>query len=237
MAHPPTLENWFLIFSTLKIWIPHHQYLLLGPWWFLAMIFQVYLIFPALLSAYKKWGHLFLLALCLIQYLSQVLINPFTESFGLNLNITPIAALIPISVGLFWASQKSIQRKNKIHPYGVLTGGVLVFLFFMAQTSFYTWPFANTLLGIVLLGLGYLCLPSKISPWLKHLTTLIVPVYLTHGYIYPFFRQYLDQPNSHFWIYGVCLISVLAITYMCAVLIREITRIISQEIPGLFKIT
>jgi len=241
MVHAPSAREWLLNFSTLAIWVPHHQSLILGPWWFLAMIFQLYLIFPLLLKAHKKFGGLFLIFICLIQYVCQVWVNPWTLSFGLNLNITPLASLIPLSIGLFWASKnlsigrlliKQKLKKSKLFykkTILIIIGIGLVFLFFMAQLSSYIWPFANSLLGVFLLGVGKIFFISPnpnipISHWLKHLTTLIVPVYLIHGYIYPFFYPYLMRPDLSFWVYMQCLIAIGLVTYLCAILVREIVR-------------
>ncbi len=208
LLHAPSLLHWALMFSTLQLWIPHHQPLLLGPWWFIAMIFELYLIFPVILSSYKKYGFKLILFLIATQYFIQVFINPWTYSWGLNLNLTPISALIPVSIGLILADKNfNFNFRNQIFSWLVLV--ILGVLFFISQISLYTWPFANTLFGLVLLGLGLKILKIKVlknSKTISHLCPLIVPVFLVHGYLYVFFMPWLRSTQISFLDYLMILI-------------------------------
>jgi len=233
LLHSPSLLHWVLMFSTLQLWIPHHQPLLLGPWWFIAMIFELYLIFPVILSSYKKYGFKLILFLILTQYLIQVFINPWTNSWGLNLNLTPISALLPISIGLCLA-HKNYDFKNQKFSWLVLL--ILGILFFIAQINFYTWPFANTLFGLVLLGLGLKLLKFKKikhSRFMGHLCHLIVPVFLVHGYLYVFFMPWLESSQITFLDYLIILISMLGLTYLCALLVNKISTEFKKNLKNL----
>lgn len=232
LQNPPSVLIWFLNFSTLKIWIPHNQYLILGPWWFLAMIFEIYLIFPLLLKLYRQWRLKFLLLLCLIQYGTQILINPWAIStLGLNLNLTPLGYLIPLSMGLFWAENPFMPRSIGVRM--ILAMG-FVLLFFAAQQSFYTWPIANTAMGLALLILGFFGLPCThhTPKLLRHLITLIVPMYLIHGYVLSIVHPWLKTNPNSLMTYCISLLVMGFMTYLSAYLLRKITDTVTAQLTS-----
>lgn len=236
MAHSPSLFHWILIFSSIQLWIPPDQDMLLGPWWFIGMIFELYLIFPIILSSYKKHGFKLILCLIFIQYFTQVFINPWTNSWGLNLNLTPVSALMPIAIGLVLARAENFKILKINNFLVILLSLLFLALFFLAQINFYTWPIANSLLGLGLLGI--LLVGMKLwgfeklerSRFINHLRELIAPGFLVHGYIYIYFIIWLKAKNINFLTYLLILILVLALTYICSVLVLKITNLVKPLI-------
>ncbi|MEZ9943584.1 acyltransferase [Vibrio breoganii] len=100
--------------------IPGQGFSIVGPWWFMGMIFQFYLIFPLIFNAYKRYGESFLalpftISLLIILYskgyigevsifftilghLPVFIIGIYLSRYNGNIN----TIILPISISIFY---------------------------------------------------------------------------------------------------------------------------------------
>ena len=76
---------YFLKISFLSNFFPKETFSLNGPWWFYAMIVQLYMIFPLLLRLHRKFGNVALIIVSSISYLLTYLFNPWFVANGSSL--------------------------------------------------------------------------------------------------------------------------------------------------------
>lgn len=96
---------------------------LVGPWWFISLIFQVYFLYPLLFRLLAKFGNLFLLAISVLSISLMILTN---GSIGdVNLNFTIVGHLPEICLGMYLAN---IDNKPVTIPLVVIFIALGVYL-------------------------------------------------------------------------------------------------------------
>lgn len=135
-------EHLFLISN----FIPQQALSLVGPWWFIVMIVQFYLVFPFLMAAFKKRGTKLLLILSLLSWLLVVFINPMIEVHGLNVRHFFFGYFPELSLGIYLATKKEVTIDNRL----VILLCVLFVLGNMNQVAWSVLSFNILLLSLLL---------------------------------------------------------------------------------------
>ena len=60
------VESVFLKLTLVSNFIPSESFSLVGPWWFISLIFQFYFVYPFLLMYYEKWSNKGLIILSIL---------------------------------------------------------------------------------------------------------------------------------------------------------------------------
>ena len=125
--------------------IPGQALMPVGPWWFMPFIFQLYALYPWLLSRYQKHDYKFLILVSLTAILVESQINSYLISRHLNLNHTVFGYLPLVCLGIFFAAQDKIKIP-------VLYGVIALLLFVLGNFNSYAWILGNIALTIVALA-------------------------------------------------------------------------------------
>ena len=113
--------GWAFIFQTeganlirqilgISNFIPDNIYHPIGPWWFIGVILQFYLIVPTLLQWTHRYGNKVLIALALGAFLLEFFLNPvLAQRFQFNLNHSILGHLDVCVMGIWFARQGSFR--------------------------------------------------------------------------------------------------------------------------------
>lgn len=151
----------------------------IGPWWFLSMICQFYLIFPLLFSATRRFGSKFLLLLGIAAVVTEFTFNEsLTSATGVNLNYTVIGHLAEFCLGI-WSANSGKMRSPKF--WIGLAGGV----FILGQ--FHPLPWLLSGLAFILVAvpaLGFVAGGTgRFTRFLAFFGSLSLPLFLINGFL------------------------------------------------------
>lgn len=121
--------------------IPGELYTLNGPWWFVSLIVQFYIIFPYMLTLFKKYGTAALIFLSLISLIITAYLQPH---IGFSLPGTILTHIPELSIGILLAG------KNKI-TINYLTIILIAIIFLLSNMYQFFWYFSFSSILILLL--------------------------------------------------------------------------------------
>jgi peptidoglycan/LPS O-acetylase OafA/YrhL len=116
-------ESLILKFTLLSNFIPGEALSPVGPWWFIAFIFQFYFAFPFLFSLYIRWGNLFLVALSMMGITFALLLNGQIGEVNIYVNL--LGYLPEISLGMYLAKNDDFVLRM---PAVVITLALSLFI-------------------------------------------------------------------------------------------------------------
>ena len=151
-----------------------------GPWWFFALIFQLYLLFPLLFRGMRRWGWKVFVAVCVVSY---AMIFLFREVFNLyhgSILMQNAPGHLPeFCLGILLAFSKD----KKIH-WGWLVLAVAVF----CLGNVYSWAYPFTFLAVAVMTVfayqGLKSLPFKkrwIGEVLSYFGGISMLLFAVHG--------------------------------------------------------
>ena len=151
----------------------------IGPWWFLSMICQFYIVFPLLYRGMKRFGNVFLITVGGSAVLVEIFANaPITSATQINLNYLVIGHLPEFSFGM-WAAYDGRMRAPR--AWAILAATV----FFAGHCHPYAWAvsgLAFTMVAVPLLRrLGEAT--SRLKTFLTLLGTVSLPLFLVNGFL------------------------------------------------------
>jgi peptidoglycan/LPS O-acetylase OafA/YrhL len=165
-------KEFFYKFVFIHILIPESDTSLSGPWWFFGLIFQLYLLFPLLFKAIKKYNVKAFIVICLISYI-WIYISQYVYAPEANIMLLQNAPghLPEFALGILLA----LNPEKKIH-----FSWVVLSLVIFSLGNFYKLFFPLTFLSItVLLYWGI----TKIIPFILNKTKKIKNVLFFYGSI------------------------------------------------------
>jgi peptidoglycan/LPS O-acetylase OafA/YrhL len=175
------IDNWDQLLNKLLLisnFIPGQLYSLNGPWWFVSLIVQFYLLFPSILTFYKKYREYGLIILSIVSILVTYFLIPIV-SFPLTGTI--IAHIPEISIGVILAS------KNKFSlSYLMILLILIVFLF--SNYFYFMWLLSYSSILILLLILFQNIL-GYTNNKMKYVITFVGSISMYIFYINGFMRQ------------------------------------------------
>lgn len=192
-----------------------HGFEPIGPWWFLSMICQFYLVFPLLFRGMKKFGNRFLLCVGSAALLVELLWNaPLASATAINLNYTVAGHLAEFSLGM-WAAHAGKMKA----PVVWITAAVVVFAF--GQLHPIAWLFSGLALIISVIPLlrWISALDGRVCRLLAFYGSLSLPLFLMNGFLrnpLVWFAQLQVQKGApHAWLTTLAL--SLAFLLSCTV--------------------
>ncbi|MGK0189952.1 MAG: peptidoglycan/LPS O-acetylase OafA/YrhL [Verrucomicrobiales bacterium] len=172
----------------------------IGPWWFLSMICQFYLVFPLLLRAMKKFGTPALLIIGGVALLIEFALNArLTAATEVNLNYTVVGHLAEFCLGM-WAAYAGKMRAPA--AWFALAGGI----FIAGQLHPLAWLLSGLAFIVITVPLLRFVAtsPARIVRFLAFYGSLSLPLFLMNGFLRnPLVWQAQIQVHndaSHAWL-------------------------------------
>ena len=201
--------------------IPGQALMPVGPWWFIAFIFQVYVLFPWLLKWYQKLGAKFLVLVALLGILLEFQFNAYLITQHLNINYTIFGHLPVLGLGMFFAKQERID--SIILSVGVSLGlGILL----LANFERAAWVLSNGALMVVGLVVStklfkMLSSWSLIEKCLLFYGKLSFHLFLVNGFLRSPFHVVAE--SYHFWwLDNLAALVFLLFSTLCAIFLLRL---------------
>ena len=122
---------------------PGQGFSLVGPWWFLSMIFQFYIIYPLILNLTNRFGNVILLIISIISIFIIYYGNGFI--FNVNVFFTVVGHMPLLSLGIYMAINEKISIKNYVFIIFFILfmlGNIYHHFFLFSHFSFFIISFA-----------------------------------------------------------------------------------------------
>jgi len=200
--------------------IPHELYAINGPWWFLSLIIQIYILFPLFFLAYNKMGEVFLMSISLFSILVTAWFMPLVD---IKLHGTIIGHIPEISLGVFLAKQGKVEV-----PYSVLL--ILSTIFYASNEYQPLWGFGFISALFILLVI-FQWLNTNLSVLVKEklffIGSISMYIYYINGFMrYPWYRdaQAYNAWYSNLLLCAVFLFFVISIAYFMQVFAANFTK-------------
>ncbi len=154
----------------------------IGPWWFLSMIFQFYLLFPFLLRGFRSGGGRFLILVSFTALLMEMIFNDWLlVRTGVSVNYTVIGYLPAFSLGMWAAERGEFQFSAAwaLLAVGVFALGQLsATVWVLASPAFLVWALPATRAALDRLGA-----PSRTSLVLRFVGVISLDLFLVNGFL------------------------------------------------------
>jgi hypothetical protein len=223
-------KEWlYLIRQLLGIssFFPDNIYYPIGPWWFIGVILQFYLIAPHILRWTSRHGDKALYTLAAGSFLLELLVGPLlSEQFDFNINHSILGHLDVCAMGIWFARRGDFPLSK-----GVIAGATGLFIL----GNFYATLWVTTgvtSLFIVLPLLRILARQSRrqisIQRYLVFIGQFSMYIFLCNGYLR---RPLIDwaQQSPHWWTSIWTSLVFLAIVLVWATLLRNCEQAIRKE--------
>jgi len=207
--------------------LPENVYHPIGPWWFISVILQFYLILPLLINWLNQYGSLTCYILGATCLLSEIFFaDVFIEELNVNINHTIIGHLDICLLGMWFA-----HRKNTNIPW--YTMPVAAGLFLTSQWSETLWIFSSMLLLIFLMPAARcLCnllekseVSTKILTWFGGMSMWL---FLTNGYLRkPLIEVGVDSQT--WWVSIITCVIFFAIVIVWSMALKFFLEIIVRK--------
>jgi peptidoglycan/LPS O-acetylase OafA/YrhL len=187
--------------------IPGELYNVNGPWWFLSLIVQFYLLFPLLLWSEKRYGSKVLVLIALGALIMIAMLQPYVD---ISLTGTVLAHLPELCLGIYFATQKKVSMH-----YGVIALVALVFILSSFYPFFWYFSFSSVLLLMLVVGQ---LLFMKVNDWFKSKMLFLGTISMYIFYINGFMRSpWIENANAYKSWYVSLLLSLLFVVLVVAV--------------------
>lgn len=185
-----------------------------GPWWFMAFIFQFYLVYPWLLNVVDRWGPYGMMFVALACLLVEGLLNERLITLGLNVNHSPIGHMAVIGLGIVTGRMSAVA----LPPFAIAA----VLMGFVVG-NLHSWPWLlSDLAAAILLVLVPLQVATAVGVPQVALRvcafygSISMPLFLVNGFLRAPFRD-LAELRPFWWFTVVCAIISLAFSTVVAV--------------------
>jgi len=227
--------GWYHVFTTegfnlarqmlgISNFIPDNVYHPIGPWWFISVILQFYLLVPFLLKGTQRFGNILLYGLIAGTFLMEWLLAPSLDhAFGLNINHTILGHLDTCALGIWFA-----QKKRTTLPLTVI--GAAGILFFLGNINSLFWK--TTGVSVILFALPAMRIASQkilqnqqVSRAFLYLGNLSMYLFLCNGYLRHPIIDYAQQQANWWTSIWTCLV-FLTFTILWAIGLRKLENIL-----------
>ncbi|MEA3273833.1 MAG: acyltransferase [Pseudomonadota bacterium] len=198
---------------------PDNIYYPIGPWWFIGVILQFYLLAPLILQWTRRFGDNALYALAAGSFLFELLVGPIlSKQFDFNINHSILGHLDVCAMGIWFA-----RREEFPLPKAVIAGAAGLFIL----GNFYAWLWITTGATSLLVMLPLLRTLSHkcqrqiwIHRCLMFIGQLSMYIFLCNGYLRRPLIEWAQQ-TSHWWTSIWTSLVFLAIVLVWAILLRK----------------
>ncbi len=157
--------------------IPGQLYAINGPWWFVSLIVQFYIIFPFMLYIYRKYNYFGLITLSLLSLILTAYLQPVTNILIPGTVLTHIPEL---SLGIFLA----LQKEFSINYFTILT----ILIIFCLSNLYSPFFYFGYLSALIILLIIFKFIVSKFNKKMTKYTLFIGTISMYIFYINGFMR-------------------------------------------------
>lgn len=215
------LEIWFwkgfLVFCTFtQNFRPNRLLSFCSVWWFLALIVQLYVLFPLLVMTLRKHPEKSLFALLALTMLCGAVSGPILMHWHIYIFATPFAQALLFAFGIYCAMGYKLPRCFYLAAF-------IVFPFSWKFASFFPLSFIAMVLVSLFLYQKFKAMLN--SPWLIYIGQLSMFIYITHGDVRWPLLQAVNQSKSLYVAYVMFfgyLIFCFALAWLCRVTARAL---------------
>jgi peptidoglycan/LPS O-acetylase OafA/YrhL len=147
-----------------------------GPWWFISLIVQFYIIFPFMLQLMKKYGPISLLLISIVSLIATAYFQPKVNIFLAGTVLTHIPEL---SLGIYMGYNKRVSI-NYIMIIFILT------IFILSNFFSFFWYFGFISITVLLLIIFQLILlksKGKVYEFIMFVGILSMYIFFIHGFM------------------------------------------------------
>jgi len=194
----------------LSNFIPDNVYRPIGPWWFIGVILQFYLILPFLWKLVQKHGDKVLYLVLLLAWVLQSVLGQILYSkFELNINHSILGHLGVCAMGIWFA-----RHDKMVIPWWVIIVSAILFI----GGNFYYVLWIPSRVALLLFLLPLLCGIARLiakSHYCHHLMLILgqlsVYLFLCNGYLRRPIVEWAKH-ESHWWTsIWTCLVFMLIV--------------------------
>lgn len=186
-----------------------------GPWWFFGLIFQLYLVFPALFVILKKYNVKALITICIISFISIFISQYYFQDMDVYLLQNFPGHLPEFCLGIYIAMNRDVKINNLIF---------IVALIVFCLGNFYKIFFPFTFLSVTIVSVfAYQAcknIPIKktiLKQFLIHFGNISMSLFAVHGFLRaPFLTltyKSLDTPLGHLYAAFLFFISAYLLSF------------------------
>ncbi len=200
--------------------IPGEIFRMNGPWWFVSLIIQFYLIFPGIYVLTKKYGNVVLLSISII---SLVFIYFLDTHIKFPVLGTVLGHFPEFCLGIYLALKKSI-RFNSLEV-------IIIYLVFLLSNFFkFIWPLGFISVLILLLFV-FQNLKSKvnitINRFLLFIGSISMYMFYLNGFMrVPWIHKVGDQWYSNWYYLIIFLLILIPVSYIFTKIEQKIRSLI-----------
>lgn len=227
------LKESLLKLTLLHNFIPYSATSVSGPWWFFALIVQLYVFFPFFKNMVRYYGPKSMWAVILFFLILTIAIKEWIHIPGVNVNHTFIAHVPVFALGIYFASAKSLR----IHPIWILLS-LAVFILGNFYKEFWYFSFLAVTI-IMLVGMMFIIRKLEKLPLLNSFLaftgSISLFLFVIHGSLrLPFLRIAELYPGHPLLEIALSFVFV-AVSYFFALVIRIVEKQVQEFIASGYK--
>jgi len=184
-------------FVLISNFIPSELFSINGPWWFISLIMQFYILFPFLIKIKNKYLVYLGIAMMIFVICAQTYLN----NLGIQLYLygTIFGHFPEIILGIIFARKKNININN----YFLF---LIFILFLLGNINYIFWYFSNiSILILFLVGFQKLKEKNFLKSFLKKMGEISMYVFLINGFL----RRPLVNILNNYNIWWINILSFL----------------------------
>jgi peptidoglycan/LPS O-acetylase OafA/YrhL len=216
-----SLDSLLLKVTLLSVFTADEALTLVGPWWFISLIFQFYFVFFGLLNIYQRWGNRALLFLSL----TSIAFTAFNQgTIGqVGLYYTVIGHLPEFAIGIYLA-----KNDHKAINLPILAIVLASIIFILGNVYRPLWYLNHVSMLILLLVLFTRLLPklkqkTLVSKVLVFFGSISMPLFLVNGFMREPFITWAKNIDHWGLTIILCLLSLTA-SVICARLLSTLEK-------------
>lgn len=220
-------ESLLLKLSLLSNFIPDEALKPVGPWWFIAFIFQFYFIFPLLFSLYNRWGNIFLINSSILSVTMMIFLN--SEIGGVNLYVNLLGHLPEFFIGMYFAKHDDSGLRI---PASVFLLAILIFILgSMHETLWHLTHIAFLVILIVAFG--------KLFPIIKRgslskktflfIGNISMSLFLVNGFLRRPFIAFSEHFDNWYMTIVACLLFLFT-SILIAMMLTKVEKFIVSKL-------
>lgn len=218
----------FLQLATFINFTSSYAAVIVGPWWFLGAIIQLYLTFHLLMWGTNRYGKYFLLGISLASILILMLFNNMlSEYIFLKKNI--IGWLPEVALGIYFVRSQKIELTS-IQATALATA--LLFFYLFGNIYEFFWYFSSfaILLFCVVVSHPLLSFVRKfqhLDDFLNYTGKISVYMFLVNGIIREPIVELYSRPDSPIWMHSTWALIILMLSFAVGAILMLIQEKIS----------
>lgn len=223
-----TFYHLFLQLATLINFTSSYSAVIVGPWWFLGAIVQLYLIFHLLMYGTEKLGNYFLLCISLASIAILMIFNDtLTEYIFLKKNI--IGWLPEVALGIYFVRSAKIELTA---AQATVIAAAMACIYFLGNVYSFLWYFTSfcSLLFCVIVShpiLSFVHSIKLIDDFLSYTGKISVYMFLVNGIIREPIVELYIKPESPTWMHSLGALVILLLTYAVGAILMYIQERVS----------